>query len=98
MLKRILIINLLLFIGLMLSACTQETENINSSLSLSEDILISHTWGKFNPLEKVNENDIEDGDLTNNIIIVYNNVNIYVPGNYTVVLEVYLYTKREVIA
>lgn len=89
MFKKILTISLLLLIGLVLSACIQETENINSSPTLSGDILISHILGnEFKPLEGVSETDIEDGDLTSNIIVVYNDVNINIPGNYIVVLEV----------
>ncbi len=40
--------------------------------------------GKFNALDGVSAQDLEDGDLTNKIEVVENNVNTSKPGLYTV--------------
>ncbi len=43
---------------------------------------------KFEPLKNVTASDIEDGNLTEAIKVRENNVNIDVPGNYTIIYEV----------
>lgn len=43
---------------------------------------------KFNPLEWVAVTDKEDGDITNKVMAIYNNVNTSIEGNYHVTYEV----------
>lgn len=43
---------------------------------------------KFNPLEWVAATDKEDGDITNKVMAIYNNVNTSVEGNYHVIYEI----------
>ena len=43
---------------------------------------------KFNPLEWVAATDKEDGDITNKVMAIYNNVNTSVEGNYHVTYEI----------
>ena len=43
---------------------------------------------KFNPLGWVAVTDKEDGDITNKVMAIYNNVNTSIEGNYHVTYEV----------
>ncbi|MBK2003844.1 DUF5011 domain-containing protein [Listeria ivanovii subsp. londoniensis] len=42
----------------------------------------------FDPMDTITANDKEDGDLTNQVEIISNNVNTNIPGNYQTVYEV----------
>ncbi|MGC9267999.1 immunoglobulin-like domain-containing protein, partial [Listeria ivanovii] len=42
----------------------------------------------FDPMDTITANDKENGDLTNQVEIISNNVDINVPGNYQIVYEV----------
>lgn len=43
---------------------------------------------KFNPLEWVAATDKEDGDITNKVMVIYNNVDTSIEGNYHVTYEI----------
>ena len=43
---------------------------------------------KFNPLEWVAATDKEDGDITNTVMVIYNNVDTSIEGNYHVTYEI----------
>lgn len=57
-------------------------------LTLSKDTIELEKGTKFNALDYATANDVEDGVITNKIVVKSNNVNINVPGGYVVVYEV----------
>ena len=62
-----------------------ETNNIPVINAEDKTIVVG---SKFDPLDGVTANDKEDGDITNNIKVISNNVDVNKEGNYEVIYEI----------
>ncbi|EAF6699970.1 DUF5011 domain-containing protein [Listeria monocytogenes] len=59
----------------------------NTPVIYADDIVIDQN-SSFNPTDYITANDMEDGDITDKIIIIENKVNPSVPGTYDIIISV----------
>lgn len=76
---------------------TYTIDKINKIPTITANNRSIYQYEEFDPLEGVSSYDAEDGDLTKEIKITYNDVNTSIPGNYKITYEV-MDSKDEVVS
>ena len=61
---------------------------INNAPTIEANDKIIKVGTEFNPLSDVTAFDAEDGDITNKVMVIYNNVDTSIEGNYHVTYEI----------